>query len=342
MARPLRIDVENGWYHVTARGQNRQAMYNEARDYTEFLSRLEELNNRYGLEVHAYVLMPNHYHLLVRTPRANLSEAMQWLNNGYGMWRNRRHGLTGHVFQGRFKSILVEGAGWLLELSRYLHFNPVAVKGLGWGKAEKAAERKGLRSATPEVIAARLEVLRRYRWSSYRAYAGYEAAPEWLYRQEVLKRVEGGGDGYRREVEDRLTQSQPEELWSKLRWGVVLGGAKYAESVRERARVVRETQGRSALRREIYWLEVVRAVERVKGERWSDFVDRYGDWGRELAFWVGRRRCGMTLQELGAEAGGADYSAVSESIRHFERHTLSKPAVQAARAKVCKYLKLET
>ena len=105
---------------------------------------------------------------------------------------------------------------------------------------------------------------------------------------------------------------------------------------------MRETQGRGALRREASWPEVVRAVERVKGERWSDFVDRYGDWGRELAFWLGRRRCGMTLQELGAQAGGVDYSAVSESIRHFERHTLAKPAVQSARAKACKYLNLET
>ena len=116
MARSLRVDIADGGYHITARGQNRQRICHEARDYADFLKRLDGMSERYGVQVHGYVLMPNRYHLLIRTPRANASAALQWLNNGYAMALNRRHRRCGHVFQGRFKGILVEEA-WMLDLS---------------------------------------------------------------------------------------------------------------------------------------------------------------------------------------------------------------------------------
>jgi len=342
MARPLRSNVAGGWYHITSRGQNRRRLYDDARDRGDFVDRLEEMSKRYGVEVHAYVLMPNHYHLLIRTPRANPSAAMQWLNNGYGMWRNRRHGLRGHVFQGRFKGILVEGGAWVLELSLYMHFNPVAVKGLGWGKQQQHAEGRGLAAPSAELVRARLEALRQHRWSSYRAYAGYEKAPEWLHTAEVLGRVEGRREGYRREAEARLSRGQTEAIWSRLQWGVVLGSARFAQALRRRAQVVRETQGRGAWRREVRWSEVVQAVEQIKRESWAAFVNRYGDWGRDLALWIARRRGGMSLRELGAQAGGLDYSAVSEAIRTFERKRLNRAEVRRAYKATCTILNLET
>jgi hypothetical protein len=300
------------------------------------------MTQRYSIEVHAFVLMPNHYHLLIRSPRANVSHAMQWLNNGYAMWWNRRHRRTGHVFQGRFKGILVEGGGWVLELSLYLHFNPVAVEKLGWGKPDKKAEARGWKAPSAEIVQRRLETLRNYRWSSYRVYAGYEKAPAWLTLGEVLGRISGGREGYRKLAEDRLRQGQREALWSKLRWGMVLGSERFAESMRKKAEVVRETQGRRALRQEVEWRDVVKAVEAIKGERWQDFVDRHGDWGRDLALWVARRRGGMMLKELGEEAGGMDYSAVSEAIRYFERHRMKRAEVRSALKQVVQFLNLET
>ena len=120
MARPLRIQLRNGWYHVTARGNNRQRIYLDARDRRHLLELLAEMRERQALEVHAFVLMDNHYHLLVRTPHANLSAAIQWLNVAYSVWWNRRHGRTGHVFQGRFKAVVVESGKWVLEGSLYL------------------------------------------------------------------------------------------------------------------------------------------------------------------------------------------------------------------------------
>ncbi|MFH0909679.1 MAG: transposase [bacterium] len=342
MARPLRINVAGGWYHITARGQRRERIYYDARDRMEFLGRVEEMTKRYGVDVHAYVLMPNHYHLLIRTPKGNASAALQWLNNGYGMWWNRRHRQSGHVFQGRFKSILVEGGGWILGLSLYLHFNPVAVGKLGWSKRGKRAEGSGLCVPSAGLVRARLETLRRYRWSSYRAYTGYEKVPAWLRTEDVLARVHGGRDGYREQAEARLRQGQEEAVWAKVKWGAVLGSEKFAETMRRRAVVVRETQGRSALRNEVAWKDIVSAVEEVRGERWPSFRDRHGDWGRDLALWVGRRRGGMTLNGLGEAAGGMDYSAVSEAIRHFEKKALHRAAVRVAQKRVMQILNLET
>src|SRR2546427_276528 len=104
MARALRVDVRDGWYHVTARGLDRKLIFKDDRDRGRMLELLEELVDRYGVRVHAFVLMPNHYHLLLETPEGNLSRAMQWLNVGYSVWFNRRHRRVGHLFQGRFKA----------------------------------------------------------------------------------------------------------------------------------------------------------------------------------------------------------------------------------------------
>jgi REP element-mobilizing transposase RayT len=341
MTRPLRIDIANGWYHITSRGQNRQRIYADVADRKDFLARLEEMTKRFDLELHAYVLMPNHYHLLIRTPNANASPAMQWLNNGYGMWRNRRHGLTGHVFQGRFKGILVEQSAWLLSLSQYLHFNPVAVKSLGMDKRSKKVESLGAFAPSVDIVKRRLEVLRTYRWSSYRPYAGYEATPAWLSTR-IITEMAGGQATYRDAAENRLRQGQQEDVWQALRWRVILGSRAFAEKMSQGTEVFRETQGRSALRRRASWSEIVKAVEYAKGERWSSFVNRHGDWGRDMALWIGHRRSGLRLRELGESVGGLDYSAVSEAIRTFERKRLPDPVAKKALKSACQYLNMET
>jgi len=113
MARALRIQRPGGRYHVTARGNERRAIYREQSDRAHLLELLGELTERFGLRVHAYVLMGNHFHLLVETPEANLSRAMQWLNVSYSVWFNRRHDRVGHLFQGRSKAVVVQDeAAW--------------------------------------------------------------------------------------------------------------------------------------------------------------------------------------------------------------------------------------
>ena len=127
MARPLRVDVAGGWYHVRARGIERRTIFHAPREHEHFLDLLEEMSERYGVEVHAYALLGNHYHLLIRTPRRNASQALQWLNVSYSVWYNKRTNRVGPLFQGRFKSVLIDGEGaWALGASVYVHLNDLA------------------------------------------------------------------------------------------------------------------------------------------------------------------------------------------------------------------------
>ena len=143
-------------------------------------------------------------------------------------------------------------------------------------------------------------------------------------------------------AEDRLRQETTEPVWKRLRWGAVLGGEAFADALRKGMRIARETTGRRSLRAEASWPAVVLAVERVKGEPWSEFRDRYGDWGRDLTLWVARRHAGMTLRELGEAVSGMDYSAVSEAVHHFQRRWLPRAEVRSALREVLRYLNLDS
>jgi len=125
MARPLRIEQEGGFYHVLNRGNARHAIFADDADREAFLARLGRCAERFEIDVFAYVLMGNHYHLLLRTRRANLSPAMQWLGVSYSAGYNRRHDRCGHLFQGRFKSFLIQEEAYLYRLLLYLHRNPL-------------------------------------------------------------------------------------------------------------------------------------------------------------------------------------------------------------------------
>ncbi len=124
MTRPLRLEFEGALYHITSRGDRREAIYESDADRSGFLSLLGDVCDTYNWVCHAYCLMGNHYHLMVETPEANLSSGMRQLNGVYTQDFNRRHRRSGHVFQGRYKSILVDKESYLLELTRYIVLNP--------------------------------------------------------------------------------------------------------------------------------------------------------------------------------------------------------------------------
>jgi putative transposase len=160
MPRRPRTNYPGAITHVIARGNRRQPIYLDERGYRIFLAVLGAVSRGHGWRCHAYCLMPNHYHAVIETPEENLSAGMQYLNSRYAEWFNRRFDLDGHLFQGRFYSVLVEGDYHLLELSRYLPLNPV---------------RAGLCSRPAD-----------WRWSSYRAVAGLASAPAFLDVERVL------------------------------------------------------------------------------------------------------------------------------------------------------------
>ena len=326
MARPLRIEVAGGWYHVTARGNERRAVFRDDPDRRHFLELLGEMAQRFSLAVHAYVLMNNHYHLLIETGEANLSRAMQWLGVSYTVWFNRRHGRVGHLFQGRFKAVTLEpNAG--AELSRYVHLNPIRVKALGLGKRARQAAAVGLGCAPPaKVVAERLGQLRQYRWSSYRGYVGLEREEEWLASGAVLAMVGGARSEkarwrrrYREYVEEAVREGLEESPWERVQGQVLLGGAEFVRRMRglvkgnpKEQSSVRQLRARASLER------VVAVVEEMKGEGWERWRDRHGDWGRDAVLYLGRRYCGLKLRELGEAVGGIDYRSVGWAVTEFE------------------------
>jgi putative transposase len=335
MARPVRIEIPGGWYHVSGRGNERRRVFADDKDRVRFVELLTEWVKRFGLRLHAYVLMDNHYHLLVETPQANLSPAMQWLGVSYTMWFNRRHGRVGHLFQGRFKAMVLEAETAALEVSRYLHLNPVRVDRLGLGKTARQQSAHGLGSP-PDArqVAERLERLRRYAWSSYRAYVGRSKRPTWLTTRRVLGMVGGRGlaeqqRAYRRLAEEAVRDGLSESPWERLAAGVVLGGPEFVEQMRRHLRGdEREQPQLRQLKARPSWETVVAAVEKVKGERWEAFRDRYGDWGRDLALYVGRRRAGMRLRQLAEAAGGVDYGSAAGAVQRFAQRLSHERALK--------------
>lgn len=223
MARPLRIVRVGAWYHITARGNERRPIFRDDRDRFRFYELLDEVTTRFGVSIHAFVLMENHYHLLLELTQANLSRAVQWLNTSYSVWFNRRHRRSGHLLQGRFKAIIVEPRRWGLALTRYIHLNPVRVMRLGMGKRDRQRARSsGVEAPDRALVRERLDVLRRYRWSSYGAYVGAKA-PKWLCVDDVLE-MAGGKASERKRVRGCRGQSCTINKWSKAKkfWGRIL------------------------------------------------------------------------------------------------------------------------
>ncbi len=303
-----------------SRGINKAPIFIEDKDREHFLELLETAVERFRLRLHAYVLMDNHFHLLVETPEGNLSAGMKWLKQAYSMWHNLKHNRVGPLFQGRFRSVPVENSGWAFELSLYVHLNPLRLARFKLSRVERQAG-----AATPEALPTRAEVtgwlreLRRYPWSSYRAYGGYVRTPNWLTTGAILERAGGTNRrrAYREAVQERLTAEVEVEVRERLTDAVAIGSAAFAEGVRKRLRDGgREIAGHHEARGKVDFEAVVRAVERVTGEKVSR--EKRGGMGRNLALKLARDRCGLTLRELGERMGGLDYVSVHMAIRRLE------------------------
>ena len=159
MARPTRLDIDGGWYHAVNRGIERRVIFRGIAAYEHFIELLAKLPQRFGLRVHGYVLMPNHYHLQVETPRANLSRAMQWLNVSYSIWFNRKYQRVGPLFQGRFKAVLHDWSTHGLIINKYIHLNPVRVRKLGGHEGRGDLEQE----PDSDLRVARVDALQRTR-----------------------------------------------------------------------------------------------------------------------------------------------------------------------------------
>jgi REP element-mobilizing transposase RayT len=207
LARPLRIEFDGAWYHVMNRGAGKRLVFRSAYHRAMFLKLLDEVSKIFGIEIHAYCLMGNHYHLLVHTPTAGLGRAMRHLDGVYTQRFNRSVGTDGPLFRGRYKAVLVSAESHLCRVSRYIHLNPV----------------EGQLVAQPED----------YEYSSYRAYLGLEEVPPWLHTAETLSRFAPGDvrENYRRFVESGI-DSETQAFYAKRRLSPVMGPKGFRERIR--------------------------------------------------------------------------------------------------------------
>jgi len=208
MSRSWRIEFDGALYHVLSRGNQRQPIFADNPDRALFLDLIGEMSVRFEIVVYAYVLMGNHYHLLLKTHRANLSKSMQWLGANYTRKYNIRHKRSGHLFQGRFKNFLIESPEYLLRLSCYIHRNPL-----------------------------RAEMVKRladYHWSSYPIYAYGKKPPDWLKTDLIFSFFGGDRKNQIQRYRKKVQAYSREEtyLWEDFRHGLFFGTLEFVDKMK--------------------------------------------------------------------------------------------------------------
>jgi putative transposase len=309
MGRPWRIEYEGGLYHVLSRGNERKDIFRDDQDRLRFLEVVGEMAERYSVDVFAYVLMDNHYHLLLRTNHANLSKAMQWLTLTHTRRFNNRHNRSGHLFQGRFKSIIVQNDAYLMRLSCYIHRNPL---------------RAGI-----------VPRLSDYPWSSYKAYAYAEKAPDWLMTEPILSYFIKANDkhkAYRTKAQNYAKEEK--SLWEDFRNGLILGTKEFVDRIRftfmpdelHRDIPLHRALGRSAdpqtvLNKAVKVLkcdlDVIRNSRRIPKAMKED---------RDLLAYLVWQRCLLTNEETG-RLFGMTYSAASRVLNSMRSRIRKEPDV---------------
>jgi REP element-mobilizing transposase RayT len=278
MARPLRIEFSGAVYHVTTRGNERREIFFGDDDRSAFLDILGKVCERFNWICHAYCQMGNHYHLLIETPEANLSKGMRQLNGVYTQYINRTHGRVGHLFQGRFKGILVQKETHLLELARYIMLNPVHA-----GMVSKAGD---------------------WPWSSYRGTLGLEHAPgflttDWLLSNFGKSRRTAVGK-FSRFVEEGKRGTNP---WAELRGQIFLGSDRFVEQMQRRI------SPDQALR------DIPLRQRRPPARDLSHYATRYPD--RDHAMAEAYRSGAYSLQAIG-EFFGVGRMTASRAVKKYE------------------------
>jgi len=298
MARPLRLEFAGAVYHVTSRGNERRPIFTSDDDRISFLAFLGQAAHRFGWSITAWVLMTNHFHLVIQTPEPNLSRGMHWLNGCYVGKYNKRYKRSGHLFGGRFHAFLIEKETYFTEVLRYVILNPV--------RADMVAR--------PEE----------YRWSSYRATAGLESAPDWLDRGAALAAFAPDAAlaaAYYREFVEAKIDSK-ERLWDKVINGIYLGSEAWAKRMRKQV----ESKPRSTdhPRKHLAigrpkMATILAAVGEVTGQAASVIRAMRGGPLRRLAAWIGWNEGWVTLRSIAASLRLRSEGHVSGMIRRCER-----------------------
>jgi len=310
MARPLRVEYQGAIYHVTIRGNDRRNIFRDDRDRQRFCDRLADCVEAHEVRLYMFCLMTNHVHLMLETPAGNLSEFMHRLQTAYSVYFNRRHQRSGHLFQGRYGARVVRGETYILRLSRYVHLNPVFTR---------AAKKLPLRE--------RIDMLRRYRWSSYRGYIGRAAPLEFVDYAPMLAMTKAPTKAkrpaeYRKFVEAAIAESDRDLERILALSPLAIGSEKFMHWVRGIHDKLSGKHGRPedvTLRRRSHRLGTDRAIEIVCSQLGADIEEvsrrRRDSLLRPIVAKMLCRYCGLTQRQAGELLGLSTGAAVSHQLR---------------------------
>lgn len=288
-ARPLRILYPGAFYHITSRGNEQKALFKSKRDREKFIEYLESATERYDAVIHAYCLMDNHYHILLETPSGNLSKIMAHINGAYTNYFNAKRERSGHLFQGRYKAILVEADEYAKELSRYIHLNPVRAN----------------------IV----EHPEEYEWSSYGYFTGKKKAPEWLKMDFILgyfgKKLSDSQKNYRDYVNVFINQGYESPLRDVVS-STILGGQEFIGFIKDKyltdQKGNKELPALKVLRKRITIEDISREVDK----KVKDDIKL----SRKIKMYLSRRHTGERLDDIG-EYFGIGGSGVCKAWRQL-------------------------
>ncbi len=304
MGRPIRIEYPGALYHITSRGNEKKKIFIEDADRIKFLKILEDYHERYGIVTHCYILMDNHYHLILETPQGRLLKVMHGINSSYTGYFNRKYGRSGHLFQGRYKGILVEKDSYLLSLSRYVHLNSVRA-----GLVERPED---------------------YRWSSYRGYIGRERESGWMEYGWILsqfgsekRRAQRRYKGY---TEEGL-KGEEDVPFKNVYNQVILGGEEFIRKIKgmlKGRQLPQEIVGRKRLVESPSPIKVVGVVSKVFGINREEILGGGScrHLARKVAIYLCQRYTGLSNEAIGRLFGGIHYSTVSKVTNRIREEML--------------------
>ncbi|MBN1665150.1 MAG: transposase [Deltaproteobacteria bacterium] len=312
MARPLRIQYPDAWYHVMNRGQSRSQIFCSPGDYQTFIKLLQDSSSMWKVRIAAYCLMSNHYHLLLQTPEANLSRCMRHINGVYTQYFNRLYKTDGPLFRGRYKSIVIDQDNYLLELVKYIHSNPLHA---------------GLVTRMDD-----------YLWSSHKAYISKGNEESWLYKDFVLSMLESHERKRRGAYLKFIEQNESETitaLYEKSKLPLLLGTKDFIDDIKQKywnKAAMKEMPQTKELAFDQHRIEnIVSRIYQIDVDDLLKFRRGIYNEARNVAIYLTRKYTGAPLKDIGVRFGMNSYSSVSSVIlrikREMERNNILRQKV---------------
>lgn len=307
MTRQLRILYPGAWYHVMNRGANRQNIFLKKKHHKLFLDLLNKISSIYKIEIHAYCLMTNHYHLLLRTPEPNLPSAMKYLDSVYTKSFNRNMSRDGPLLRGRYKAILIDYDEYLLQVSRYIHLNP--------------------------LDAGIVEDIEEYPWSSYPYYIDCKTKPSWLYTDFIYNYFQGENPSMRlKKYTNAGNEKTIQDFYSSKNVKPIFATDKFIEKLQLNKPDSQEISHIKIFSQKYNFEDILQVVETVTGAPIQELLkSRRGQMNipRSIFIYLSRNAGGYKIIEIADYLATCKYPAISLALNNFEKALLTSDNLQS-------------